>query len=93
MIFAAPHEGYLDRHEAAPSLGSQIDFRGITAGCGPRKHGPTRDGPGSPALYATQRVLSIPFRLVIETAHTIIEHLIAPEQVTSPGAITLAPRR
>jgi hypothetical protein len=59
----------------------------------PRKHGPTRDGPGSPALYATQRVLSIPFRLVIETAHTIIGHLIAPEQVTSPGAITLAPRR
>ena len=38
----------------------------------PRKHGPTCDGSASPALYATQRVLSIPFRLVIEAACAII---------------------
>jgi hypothetical protein len=40
----------------------------------PRKHGPTRNGSGSPALYATQRVMSIPFRFVIEAARTIIRH-------------------
>jgi hypothetical protein len=40
----------------------------------PRKHGPTRDGSGSPALYATQRVVPIPFRFVIEAARTIIRH-------------------
>ena len=40
----------------------------------PRKHGPTRDGSGSPALYATQRVVPISFRFVIEAARTIIRH-------------------
>jgi hypothetical protein len=35
-------------------------------------------------------VLPIPFRFVIEAARTIVGHLIAPEQVTSPGAVTLA---
>jgi hypothetical protein len=40
----------------------------------PRKHGPTRDGSGSPALYATQRVVPIPFGFVIEAARTIIRH-------------------
>jgi hypothetical protein len=38
-------------------------------------------------------VLPIPFRFVIEAARTIVGHLIAPEQVTSPGAVTLARRR
>jgi hypothetical protein len=38
-------------------------------------------------------VLPIPFRFVIEAARTIVGHLIAPEQVTSPGPITLARRR
>ena len=43
-------------------------------GSKPRKHGPTRDGSGSLALYATQRVVPIPFRFVIEAARTIIRH-------------------
>ena len=40
----------------------------------PRKHGPTRDGFGSPALYATQRVVPISFRFVIEAARPIVRH-------------------
>jgi hypothetical protein len=40
-----------------------------------------------------QRMVPIPFRFVIETARTIVGHLIALEQVTSPSAITLARRR
>ena len=38
-------------------------------------------------------MLPISFRFVIEAARTIVGHLIAPEQVTSPGAVTLARRR
>ena len=36
-------------------------------GNNPRAYSPSRDGSGSPALYAAQRVVPIPFRLVIET--------------------------
>ena len=59
----------------------------------PRHYQPIRNRQRSPALYSTQRVVPIPFRFVIETARTIVGHLIAPEQVTSPSAITLARRR
>jgi hypothetical protein len=37
-------------------------------GNNPRAYSPSRDGSGSPALYAAQRVVPIPSRLVIETA-------------------------
>jgi hypothetical protein len=59
----------------------------------PRHYQPIRNRQRSPALYATQRMVPIPFRFVIETARTIVGHLIALEQVTSPSAITLARRR
>src|SRR5947209_11143965 len=60
----------------------------------PRAYSPICNGSGSPALYATElyathSVFSIPLRFVREAGRTIVRHSIAPEQVMSPGAITL----
>jgi hypothetical protein len=51
---------------------SRHDYYG--GGDKPRDYSPTRDRSGSSALYASQCVLPIPFRLVIEAACAIIEH-------------------
>jgi hypothetical protein len=40
----------------------------------PGDYSPTRDGSGSSPLYATQRVVPIPLRLIIETKRIFIGH-------------------
>jgi hypothetical protein len=90
------HHGYWYRDQSPESTNlldaeDHPDYQGN--GDNERDYRPARDRVGSPALYATQRVVPIPFRFVIEAARTIVGHLIAPEKVTPPGAITLARRR
>lgn len=50
------------------------DHRDYDGGDNPRENRPTRDGSSSSALYATQRVVPIPFRVVVEAQRTIVGH-------------------
>src|SRR5438034_264829 len=56
------------------SLLQAEDHRDYSGGDNPRDHRPTRNGSRSAALYAAERMLPIPLRLIIEPQRTIIRH-------------------